>query len=163
MTLGQASLQWAASPQRIKRNSSEAARPVLWTFVSCSTSWFEGRGWIYGVCRHRNGRMRRSSLVPSRNKKVSKCTAQPLAGSARGMQHLDAAACGQPLGLSTEAVPEPFLTFVLVNSAQRTYRMLQRRLRAATFPWNRGNSVQQCPSIQVGDNSCPFKGKPFPI
>lgn len=79
-----------------KRNSSEAARPVPWTFPTAHLDR-EGREWIYEVCRHRNGRMKRSSLGPSRKKEISKCTVQPLAGSARGMQDLEAAACGAAL------------------------------------------------------------------
>lgn len=130
VTLGQTSLQWPASPQGIKRNSSELPEQCWGHLFPAAHLGCEGRGWIYELCRHRRGRMKRSLLVPSR-KKVSKCPVQPLAGSARGMQHLDAAACGQ---LSTEAVPEPFPAFVLVNSAQSAYRMLQRRLRSATFP-----------------------------
>lgn len=95
VTLGQTWLQWPTSPL--------AKGTALRLLDQCHGHLFpvarlgrEGRGRIYEVCRCRNGRMKRCSLVPSRNK-VSKCTVQPLAGSAREMQVMEAAACGTAL------------------------------------------------------------------
>lgn len=96
---------------------------------------------------------------PSRNKKISNNPWQTQPEGCRIWMWL----LEQPLVLSTSAVLEPFPAFVLVSSALSTHRMLQRHLRSATFPYNRSNLVQQCPRIQVGNNTCSFKGKLFPF
>ena len=100
----------------------------------------EGRGWIYELCRQRNGRMKRSALGPvpadsaregsehfSRNRRLLKPRCNPSRGQPGGCSRIRR----QPPAI--HAASEPLHAFVLVIPAPNTYRMLWRHLRSTIF------------------------------